>query len=97
MASGTPYVEKQTLQQMWTEAMAQFEQHTGTVLNVRPPKTLEDITKQIDIQQTSYAYDSNEQDLKTRAKSASMNVLYCLKLLGGVAAQGASMVSSLST
>ena len=72
--------------------MAQFQQRTGTVLNVRPPKTLEDITRQIDIQQTSYAYESNEQDLKTRAKTASMNVLYCLRLLGGVAAQGASMV-----
>ena len=83
-------IEKATLQQMWSEATKEFEERTSRVLNIHPPKTLEDVRKQIESQQAQY--DSDERGLARQAKDASMNVLYCLKLLGGVAAQGASMV-----
>ena len=83
-------MEKATLQQMWTEAMTVFERRTSQTLNLRPPKTLDDVRRQIESQPVQYAPDN--QSWSRTAKNASMNVLYCLKLLGGVAAQGASMV-----
>jgi hypothetical protein len=82
---------EQTLPELWKEAEARFHRITGKPLKLSPPKTLEDVRKEIESQQTE---DIVKEDAKTRAtKDFSMVALQCLKLLGGVAAQGAALVS----
>lgn len=79
-----------TLPDLWKEAEARFQRITGKSLKLSPPKTLEDVRKEIEAQQTE---DATTQDFKSRvAKDFSMTALQCLKLLGGVAAQGAALV-----
>lgn len=83
-------IERPSLQDMWTEAEEHFLSLTGKNLSVSPPKTLEDVRREMESQQAQY--DAGDKDLVRNAKNVSMNVLYCLRLLGGVAAEGASMV-----
>lgn len=81
---------EQTLPELWKEAETRFQRITGKPLKLTPPKTLEDMRKEIESQQTE---DVAKEDGKTRvAKDFSMTALQCLKLLGGVAAQGAALV-----
>jgi hypothetical protein len=84
-------MEKQSLPDLWTAAQKRFRDKTGKVLEFSPPKTLEDVCKQIESQQADFS--TKDKGLKEKAEDATMNALNCLKLLGGVAAQGASMVS----
>lgn len=86
---------EQSLPDLWKEAEARFQSRTGKPLRRSPAKTLEDVRKEIESQQVESAkvLPVEKEDAKTRAKAASMNALQCLKLLGGIAAQGASMVS----
>jgi hypothetical protein len=83
---------EQSLPDLWKEAEARFQSRTGKPLRRSPAKTLEDVRKEIESQQMEGTKVEKE-DAKTRAKEASMNALQCLKLLGGIAAQGASMVT----
>lgn len=85
-------MDKKTLDDMWKDARERFRSLTGQNLELSPPKTLEDIRKQIESQQSDSS-TAKEKDSKKRSKEISLNALSCIKLLGGVAAQGASMVS----
>jgi hypothetical protein len=81
---------EQTLPELWKEAEIRFQRITGKPLKLSPPKTLEDVRKEFESQQTEGVM---KEDGKTRAtKDFSMTALQCLKLLGGVAAQGAALV-----
>ena len=85
--------EEPSLQQLWKEAQKRFFALTGKSLSNTAHKSLDDITKEIE--RSADADTSNDDDdRKTKTKQACMNVLYCLKLLGGVAAQGAAIVRS---
>jgi hypothetical protein len=84
-------MEKQSLPDLWEAAQKRFLDNTGKVLEFSPPKTLEDVRKQIESQQADFS--TKDKDFKEKAKDASLNALYCLKLLGGVAANGAGIVS----
>jgi hypothetical protein len=85
-------MDKKTLDDMWKDARERFRSLTEQNLELSPPKTLEDIRKQIESQQSDSSMPK-EKDCKKRAKKISLNALSCIRLLGGVAAQGASMVS----
>lgn len=89
--SETPKMEKMSLKDIWDDAEDRFQKLTGKVLRVNPPKTLDSVRKEIEALQARMP--SDDTDLKTRAKETCMNVLNCIKLLGGVAAQGAAIVS----
>jgi fungal STAND N-terminal Goodbye domain len=81
---------EQTLPEIWKEAESRFQRITGKPLKLNPPKTLEDVRKEIESQRTG---DIVKEDTKTRVtKDFSMIALQCLKVLGGVAAQGAALV-----
>ncbi|KAE9369344.1 hypothetical protein N431DRAFT_380216 [Stipitochalara longipes BDJ] len=81
---------EQTLKELWDEAEARFKLTTGKSLKLSPPKTLEDVRKEFEAQQIG---DIGKEDAKGHvAKDFSLIALQCLKLLGGVAAQGAALV-----
>lgn len=80
------------LNKMWAEAQRKFEENTNQKLSRGGPnKTLEDVMRQFESKKTGD--DSNEVKTKARAKEIGHRVLMCIQLLGGIAAQGASIVS----
>jgi hypothetical protein len=81
---------EQSLPDLWKEAEARFQLRTGKLLKLSPAKTLEDVRKEIEAQQTEVIGKKGND--KTGAKDYSLTALQCLKLLGGVAAQGAAVV-----
>lgn len=81
---------KNSLDAIWQEAEDLFRSLTDQTLRLDPPRTLADVCKQLDAQQQLPTSTSN--DRRRDAKQAGLNVLYCLKNLGAIAAQGASMV-----
>lgn len=84
-------MEKPSLDDIWKDAIQRFNSLTNQDIKISPPKSLDDIKKQVDSQQSDSS-DQKEKDGKRRTKDILLNVLQCIKLLGGVAAQGASMV-----
>ena len=66
------------------------------ISNLSPQKTLEEIKKKLELQESQIPPDEPEKkDAKRRAKDVGLDILYCLKLPGDVTAQGASIVSVL--
>jgi hypothetical protein len=82
--------ERPTMDQLWETAQKRFRERTGQKLQVSPPKTLDDVRKEIESLSGDDGFKDNER--KERFKESCMGALYCIKLLGGVAAQGASIV-----
>jgi len=86
-------LKKSAMDELWEAAQKRFLERTGQKLQISPPKTLDEVRK--DIESLSMKGDlSKDDERKRRFKDNAMGVLNCLKLLGGVAAQGASMVCS---
>lgn len=87
-----------TMDQLWEDVSARFHQRTGRSLDVKPARTLKDCIQEIEV--TRKPTDDPEQNgthSKTEtAKEYGRNILQCLKLLGGVVAEGAGMVCCLS-
>ncbi|KAI0384764.1 hypothetical protein F5Y04DRAFT_247759 [Hypomontagnella monticulosa] len=78
------------MEDLWRDAIARFNERTKKNVNMKPPKTLHDCIREIE-----GARDSVESDGNTRGerfKEYGINILRCLKLLGGVAAQAADVV-----
>lgn len=86
-------MDKQSLEQMWKDAQDRFRELTEENLKLTPPRTLDDVRKQIESDSTG----PKEKESKRRAKDMSLNALSCIKLLGGVAAQAGAMVCSNSS
>lgn len=83
--------EKPTMDELWAKAQQRFQDRTGKELQISPPKTLDKVREDIeDLAAKKDVFVGEER--KRRFKDNAMGTLYCLKLLGGVAAQGASMV-----
>jgi hypothetical protein len=88
---------EQNLKEMWKKLEERFKAKTGRDLKPKSTKTLEEIKKKLELQESQIPPDEPEKkDAKRRAKDAGLDILYCLKLLGGLAAQGASIVSVLA-
>ncbi|KAI2616328.1 hypothetical protein GGR54DRAFT_241906 [Hypoxylon sp. NC1633] len=79
-----------SMEDMWRDATARFNERTGMNVNLRPPKTLNDCIKELEKSQLSE--ESHEPTRKEKVEEYGINILRCLKLLGGVAAQGAEVV-----
>jgi hypothetical protein len=81
---------EQSLPELWKEAEDRFSRRTGKALKLNPAKTLEDLKKELESQPKE---DVGKQvEAKQRAKEFGLKALKCLKLLGGIASQGASLV-----
>ncbi|EXA35873.1 hypothetical protein FOVG_12995 [Fusarium oxysporum f. sp. pisi HDV247] len=87
-SSGT---EDLTMEQLWDEAAERFLVRTGKGLNRKPPMTIDDVRKQIESRTDPATYIDAANTPKHK-KDIGLNILECLKLLGGIAAQGASVV-----
>ncbi len=83
-----------TIQEMWTDVSDRFEAETGMSLRLKPAKTLRDCIDAVEKRQLPPAASESKAAVSgaEKAKSFGLDVLHCLKLLGGVAAQGADMV-----
>ncbi|KAI1023732.1 hypothetical protein LB504_005215 [Fusarium proliferatum] len=79
------------MEQLWDEAAKRFLARTGKALNRKPPMTIDDVRKQIE-SRTDQTTDTDASNTLKHKKDIGLNILECLKLLGGVAAQGASVV-----
>lgn len=78
------------MEDMWKEARARFRDLTGKDLQLTRSTSPDDLRK-------AFETHIEEQKGKTspelaKVKDAGLNILSCIKLLGGVAAQGAAMV-----
>ncbi|KAI3579340.1 hypothetical protein IWW34DRAFT_739131 [Fusarium oxysporum f. sp. albedinis] len=83
--------EDLTMEQLWDEAAERFLARTGKGLNRKPPMTIDDVRKQIE-SRTDPTTDIDAANTLKHKKDIGLNILECLKLLGGIAAQGASVV-----
>ncbi|KAI1214432.1 uncharacterized protein F4807DRAFT_128353 [Annulohypoxylon truncatum] len=79
-----------SMEEMWRDATVRFSERTGININIKPPKTLNDCIKELEASRTPAESNGNKDTKKL--EDYGINVLRCLKLLGGVAAQGAEMV-----
>lgn len=80
-----------TLDELWKDAQDRFENITKQRLRASSVKRLDDVIKELD---AKYIVKSSEDaTIQNRTKRAVHNVLQCIQLLGGIAAQGASIVS----
>lgn len=82
--------DDQGFDQMWIEAQNRFEKTTKKSLVQRNSPKLEDVLKDLDKRFNSE--DPQEGGTQRRVKELALNVLTFIQLLGGIAAQGASIV-----
>ena len=75
--------------EMWLEAEARFEARTKRILRQAKPRTINDLIEDL---AKRYDKEAESPTSKTRLLGLIANVCTCLKLLGGVAAAGASPV-----
>lgn len=83
-------MSSQRLEDMWKEAQTRFRDLTGKDLLLPRSTSPDDLRKALEAR-------VEEQKGKTspelaKVKDAGLNILSCIKLLGGVVAQGAAMV-----
>ncbi|KAI2467316.1 hypothetical protein F4781DRAFT_402847 [Annulohypoxylon bovei var. microspora] len=79
-----------SMEEMWQDATVRFNERTGMNVNVKPPKTLNDCVKELEASRITG--EVNGKTDREKLEDYGINILRCLKLLGGVAAQGAEMV-----
>jgi hypothetical protein len=82
-----------TMKEMWKDVEVRFKNLTGKQLNSKPMKTLNDVIAKIEkCHHPGHASSSDKASGVSKAKDYGRNILHCLKLLGGVAAQGLEKV-----
>ena len=82
--------DEQDFRQMWTEAQNRFEKTTKMSLVQKNNRSLDDVLRELD--KRFNTDDAQEGGAQRRVKELASNVLTFIKLLGGIAAQGASIV-----
>ena len=82
--------DEQDFSQMWTEAQNRFEKTTKKSLIQKNNRSLDDALRELD--KRFNTDDAQEGGAQRRVKELASNVLTFIELLGGIAAQGASMV-----
>lgn len=77
-----------SVKDIWERTIVRFQERTGQKLDgvSRGPA---DLRKLLDAHYAAQADDKNV----TKAKAVGFQMIHCIQLLGGIAAQGASMVS----
>jgi hypothetical protein len=76
-----------SVQEIWEKTIVRFQQRTGQRLDglSRSP---DDLRRALD---AHYAAQADDPDM-SKAKAIGFRMIHCIQLLGGIAAQGASMV-----
>ncbi|KAF5646220.1 Nacht and tpr domain protein [Fusarium sp. NRRL 52700] len=87
----SPATADLTMEKLWDNAAERFLARTGKCLDRKPPMTIDDVRKQIESRADPTPGIDAANTLKDK-KDIGLNILECLKLLGGIAAQGASVV-----
>lgn len=82
--------DEQDFQQMWIEAQNRFKKTTKKSLDQRNNRSLDDVLRELD--KRFNTDDAQEGGAQHRVKELASNVLTFIELLGGIAAQGASIV-----
>lgn len=81
-----------TMDLMWQEAGQRFWDRTEKHLDFELPRTLDDCIADMDKLHQPTAQSTHSLRVDS-AKEWGINILRCIQLLGGVAAQGADIVS----
>jgi hypothetical protein len=76
-----------SVQEIWENTIARFHQRTGQQLN-GVSRTTEDLRRAL---AAHYAAQVDDEDI-SRAKETGFKIIRCIQLLGGIAAEGASLV-----
>jgi len=79
-----------SLKDLWDDAEKKFQKITKKSLKASSQKKLDDVLRELECKYAEK--DSDEESYKRQAKAMIQNVLTCIKILGGIAAQGASVV-----
>ena len=82
--------DEQDFRQMWIEAQNRFEKTTKKSLVQKNNRSLDDVLKELD--KRFNTDDAQEDDAQRHIKVLTSNLLTFIELLGGIAAQGASIV-----
>ncbi|KAI1410983.1 hypothetical protein F5Y13DRAFT_201740 [Hypoxylon sp. FL1857] len=82
--------EPSSMEEMWRDATIKFNERTGLNVDLKPPKTLNDCIGELE--ESRYPDESEEKSGKEKLEDYGINIIRCLKLLGGIAAQGAEVV-----
>jgi hypothetical protein len=77
-----------SLEDMWLQAENRFAKITSKSLKTAPKKSLNAVFAELE---TRYS-DKEPEVVESRTKEWMRNVLSCINLLGGIAAEGVSMV-----
>lgn len=81
------------MDQLWRDVQLRFQANTGKQLNFKPPKTLNDCIEAIENRHLLVTPNaSTKKPGVDKAKEYGMDILHCVKLLGGVASQALGMV-----
>src|ERR1700733_13859150 len=77
------------LRKMWDKAQSDFRKNTKKELRADNNKRLDDILQEF---QQKYPQDEGEVSTKAKISETINSILKCVQLLGGLAAEGASIV-----
>lgn len=94
----TTNYEKMSFVDMWEAASGRFQEQTGRKLERNPGISLDDCFRRIEAARPSNSTEKAPFTSEKRHKLTryTLNTLRCLKLLGGVVAEGAEMVRLLA-
>lgn len=86
-----------SFKRMWEKAQIRFQERTSKSLRLSTGKSLEDVLKELEERYPQESIFETRGQSKSNAKEVVRNVLSCINILGGIVAQGASMVCCIST
>ncbi|KAL2811754.1 hypothetical protein BJX63DRAFT_422150 [Aspergillus granulosus] len=87
MSTETKNTGPASVQEIWEKTITRFQQRTGQRLD-GVSRTPDDLRRALD---AHYAAQADDPDV-SKAKAVGFRMIHCIQLLGGIAAQGASMV-----
>jgi hypothetical protein len=77
---------------MWEQAQLRFQERTAKSLKSATGKSLEDVLKELEQKYPEDNIFQAQNGSQSNVKDIVRNVLNCINILGGIVAQGASMV-----
>lgn len=77
---------------MWEQAQLRFQERTSKSLRSATGQSLEDVMKELERKYPEDNIFQAPNGSQSNAKDIVRNVLNCISILGGIVAQGASMV-----
>jgi hypothetical protein len=86
-------IETESIDDLWKDAQGKFLKITSKSLRPANRISLEEVVKLLNTKYSSKDLDDDD-GTKKRAKKYIMNVLHCIQLLGGIAAEAVSTVKA---